>query len=72
MLNARQAQRTHDPNDQTALNGSATAMTDAVNTLIEYAQAASVENSKGIVELENAAVEIRKMLGMHKRMLLHC
>jgi hypothetical protein len=37
-----------------------------VEALLAYAQAASAEQSKGIVELDNASAEIRKLLGMGK------
>lgn len=63
VLSARQAQKSGDPTDQTALSGSASAISQAVEALIAYAQTASAESSRGIVELDNAAAEIRKMLG---------
>jgi hypothetical protein len=67
VLSARQAQKSGDPTDQTALSGSASAISQAVEALIAYAQTASAESSKGIVELDNAAAEIRKMLGKLER-----
>lgn len=45
VLNARQAQKTGDPTDQTALSGSASAMSDAVDALVNYAQSASAATS---------------------------
>lgn len=46
VLSARQAQRSGDPNDQTALSGSASSVTQAVDDLLNYAQTASAESSK--------------------------
>jgi hypothetical protein len=46
VLSARQAQKSGDPTDQTALSGSASAVSQAVEAVLAYAQSASAETSR--------------------------